>query len=59
MTFTLCIIQEKNNQSADSLSRFPVPLMGKQSIMTTQQIATAQEQDPVQSAICAHLQTNP
>lgn len=48
-----------SNQYADSLFRFPVSLVGRQSVMTTQQIATAQEQDPVPSTIQAHLQTNP
>ena len=60
MTFTWCITQEQaGSQCANSLSWFPVSFVGRQSVMTTPQIATAQEQDPVLSSICGHLQTNP
>ena len=48
-----------NNQCADSLSRYPVSLVGTQPEMTIQQIATAQEQDPVLSTVCEQLKTNP
>ena len=48
-----------NNQCADSLSRYPVSLVGTQPEMTPQQIATAQEQDPVLSTVREHLETNP
>ena len=49
----------KNNQCADSLSRLQVSLVARGTELTTQQIAMAQEQDPVLSTVRTHLQTDP
>ena len=49
----------KDNQCADTLSRLPVSLVASETPITLQQIATAQNQDPILSIVCAHLKDNP
>ena len=56
--FHIIYLPGSNNQCADSLSRYPVSLVGTQPQMTIQQIPTAQDQDQVLSTVCEHLKTN-
>ena len=49
----------KDNQYADTLSRLPVSLVASETPITLQQIATAQNQDPILSIVYAHLRDNP
>jgi len=49
----------KDNQCADSLSRLPVSLVALENPTTLQQIATAQEQDPVLATVRAQLRDHP
>jgi len=49
----------KSNQCADSLSRLPVSLIRRETELTSQQIATTQEQDSLLSTVQKQLQTDP